>query len=134
MNMTGSFRDQEIAVAWRHRRETSINLAIKMKLFKSSQFQMSVGDNNFYSSRYTATHFGITFRKSPAPIQAALISIFLGVNRASKIATRFKWITGFASFAALAVKVWHSGLISSWWIALSAVIGLAIGVLTSLWR
>ncbi|HDR9180462.1 TPA: hypothetical protein ACK3Q6_003133 [Burkholderia cepacia] len=105
-----------------------------MKLLKSTQFQVSMDGNNFYSSKYLTTRLGVIFRKSPRVIQITLISIFLGANRISEIVTRFKWITGFASFAALAVKVWHSGLISSWWIALSAVIGLAVGFLTSIWR
>ncbi|EPB8980733.1 hypothetical protein ACEOIM_08925 [Pseudomonas aeruginosa] len=134
MHMTGSFQEQKIAAAWRYRRENSMSLALKMKLFKSSQFPVSLDGNNFYSSHYVATQFGKFFRKSPAFIQTVLIAIYMAVNRASDVATRFKWVTGIVSFGALAIKVWHSDLISNWWIALSAVIGLAIGFLSTLWR
>lgn len=133
MHMTGSFQEQKIAAAWRYRLETSMNLAIQMRLFKSSQFPVSFSDKNFYSSRYVSTRFGRLFRKAPEFSQTALIAIYMAVNRFSEAATRFKWVTGVASFGALAIKVWHSDLISNWWIVLSAVIGLAIGFLATLW-
>lgn len=48
----------------------------------------------------------------------------MSIGRISDVATRFKWVTGIASFGMLAIKVWHSGMISNWWIAASAATGL----------
>lgn len=134
MDMKGSHQEQKIASAWRYRREDSINLALKMKLFKSIQFPVTMDDKNFYSSIYKLTKFGDFFRKAPSFIQTTIIASYMAATRVSEVAIRFKWVTGIASFAALAIKVWHSDLISNWWIALSAVIGLAIGFLATLWR
>lgn len=134
MDMTGSFHEQKVAAAWRYRLNDSVNLALKMKLFKSTLYPVSIGEKNFYSSRYVTTRFGKIFRSLPKFFQSSLISIYLTASRVSAVATRFKWVTGIVSFAVLAIKVWHSGLISNWWIAASALIGLAIGFLATLWR
>lgn len=134
MDMKGSFHEQEIAAAWRYRRENSIELALKMKLFESVLYQESIDDKNFYLSRYQTTQFGRFFRRMPSLVQTAFIAVFVAAIRISEFSTRFKWVTGIVSFIALAIKVWHSGLINNGWIAFSAVIGLFFGFLATLWR
>lgn len=132
MKLSGSHMDQKIAAEWRARREESIGLAIRMKLFKEASFPVSAHRKNFYQSGYELTKFGIFYKKSPKFLQTIIVGLYLWVGRISKFATRFKWVTGVVSFAALALKVWHSGLISNWWIGLSALIGLVVGLLATL--
>lgn len=132
LDMKGSFQEQKIAAAWRYRREDSIRLALKMKLFESILYPTSLYDRNFYLSEYKVTRFGAIFRRMPAFFQSTLIMAFVAAIRISDAATRFKWVTGLVSFAVLAIKVWHSGLINNWWIALSAAIGLVVGFLATL--
>lgn len=129
-----SFMQQNVASCWRHRRERSVELGFKMKLFAERFIPRSESGHNFHTSCYATTRFGLWFRKLPAFAQATVIAFYLTEERVSKFATRFKWVTGIASFGALAIKVWHSDLISSWWIAISAGIGLAIAFLVSFWN
>jgi len=134
MEMKASHHEQEIAKKWRFRRDNSIKLAFELKTLKVAQYPVSVHGNNFYTSCYEVTKFGKIFRKLPNVLQASIIATCMTIGRVSELATRFKWITGIASFGILAIKVWHSGMISNWWIAASAATGLAIGFLSTLWR
>lgn len=134
LDMKGSHDEQAIARHWRSRLNNSIELALKLKILKASHIPVSDCGRNFHISIYTVTKFGRLFRKSPIPLQASLIACSMAITRVSAAATRFKWITGLVSFGMLAAKVWHSGLISSWWIAGSAVTGLMVGFLATLWR
>lgn len=134
MEMKASHHEQEIAKKWRFRRDNSIKLAFELKTLKVAQYPVSVHGNNFYTSCYEVTKFGRIFRKLPNVLKASIIATCMTIGRVSELATRFKWITGIASFGILAIKVWHSGMISNWWIAASAATGLAIGFLSTLWR
>lgn len=134
MEMKASHYDQRIARAWRFRLNKSIELAFKLKLLKVAHLPVSIYGNNFYTSFYEITRFGRIFRKLPNVFQTILIASSMVIGRVSVVATRFKWVAGIASFGMLAAKVWHSGLISNWWIAASAVTGLALGFLATLWR
>ncbi len=134
MEMKASHHEQRIAKAWRFRRDKSIELAFKLKLLKVVHQAVSFHGNNFYTSFYEVTKFGKKFRKLPYSLQTSLIASSVAIGGVAEVATRFKWITGIASFGMLAAKVWHSGLISSWWIAASAATGLAAGFLATLWR
>ncbi|WP_347929196.1 hypothetical protein [Pseudomonas helvetica] len=134
MGAKASHYEQDIARNWRFRLEKSIELAFKLKLLKSVIYPVNLYGDNTYFSRYEVTKPGRIFRKLPYALQASLIATFMAIGRASEVATRFKWVTGIASFGMLAIKVWHSGLISSWWIAASAATGLALGFLATLWR
>ncbi|KWS77153.1 hypothetical protein AL051_08050 [Pseudomonas amygdali pv. dendropanacis] len=133
MDMKGSHYEQDIARNWRFRRNNSIELAFKLKILKIAHHPVNAHGRNFYVSSYEITKFGKRFRKLPDAIQTSLIACSMALGRVSEVATRFKWVTGIASFGMLAIKVWHSGLISSWWIAASAATGLAVGFLATLW-
>ncbi|WPN73620.1 hypothetical protein [Pseudomonas germanica] len=134
MEMKVSHQEQEISRAWKFRLNNSIELAFKLKILKVAIYPVSFHGRNFYGHHYETTRFGKIFRKSPYLLQTSLIATFMTIGRVSQVATRFKWVAGIASFGMLAIKVWHSGLISNWWIAASAATGLAIGFLATLWR
>jgi hypothetical protein len=134
MEMKSSHYEQDIARNWRFRRNNSIKLAFKLKILKVAHHPVSDHGRNFYVSSYEVTSFGRIFRKLPNAIQTSLIACSMAFGRVSEVATRFKWVAGIASFSMLAIKVWHSGLISDWWIAASAATGLLVGFLATLWR
>ncbi len=134
MELKASHYEQDVARTWRFRRNNSIELAFKLKILKVALYPVSYYGINSYHRCYEVTKFGRTFRKLPIPLQTILIVTCMAVGRVSQVATRFKWVTGIASFGMLAIKVWHSGLISNWWIAASAATGLAIGLLATIWR
>ncbi|WP_122285573.1 hypothetical protein [Pseudomonas syringae group genomosp. 3] len=134
MEMKGSHYEQDIARNWRFRLNNSIELSFKLKILKIAHHPVSAYGRNFYVSSYEVTKFGRIFRKLPNAIQTSLLACSMAFGRVSEVATRFKWVTGIASFGMLAIKVWHSGLISSWWIAASAATGLLVGFLATLWR
>lgn len=134
MEMKASHYEQNIARNWRFRLNKSIELAFKLKILKVAQYPVSFHGSNFYTSVYEVTKFGRKFRKLPSVLQTSLIASSMVIGRVSEVATRFKWVAGIASFGILAIKVWHSGLISSWWIAVSAATGLVIGFLATFLR
>ncbi|MGJ7525645.1 hypothetical protein [Variovorax sp. GB1P17] len=133
-DMTAPIQQQKISMAWRWRRERSVGLGLKMGLFRPALTLVNIAGKNFHSTHYEATRVGNIFYKAPAFIQSGLIASYLYFYRISAVATRFKWVAGIASFGALAIKVWHTGLISNWWIALSAMIGLVIGFFATLFH
>ena len=134
LEMKASHYDQQIAKAWTFRLNKSIELAFKLKILKITHHPTSFHGSNFYTSLYEVTTFGKIFRKLPSILQTSLIATSIVIGRVSEVATHFKWVAGIASFGMLAIKVWHSGLISSWWIAASAATGLVVGFLATLWR
>lgn len=134
LEMKASHHEQKIAANWRFHRNKSIELAFKLKIIKNAQYPVNLYGRNSYYSCYKVTKFGRIFRKIPNSLQSSLIASFMVIGRVSEVATRFKWVAGIASFGMLAAKVWHSGLISSWWIAASAATGLVVGFLATLWR
>lgn len=133
MSFSQSHADQQLAKVWRFRREDSINLALQLSLFNSVQTPTSIAGNNFNTSSYATTWRGRLYMRMPSYVQIGFLGICVLGQRVAATANRFKWVTGIASFVALALKVWHSALISNVWIAISVGIGLAVGLLASLW-
>jgi hypothetical protein len=131
-NTVASPREQWIASEWRRRREEAIGLGKRMRLFKSMQFMVRMPEATFPTSRYVTTRFGRLFRGLPTFLQCVLIAMVCAFGRISKAATRFRWIASIVSFVMLAGKILHSGAISTAWIALSLVVGLAIASVASL--
>ena len=126
--------EQRLNAVWRFRRENSVKLAKQLKLFKSKQFAVHTGTHAIWQSTYVMTKFGRFFQRMPRPLQSSLIAIFLVQQRFAVAATRFKWVAGVVSFTTLAIKVWHSGLIGTGWIAFSAALGLFMGAVAAAWK
>lgn len=133
VNRSVSLQDQMIASAWRTRRNESVDLAIRVGLFKSEKYMISISGSNVLVSRYVMTNRGRRFQALPISIQWSLIAAVVAFTRISKVATRFKWIAGVTSFVILAVRIWHSGAINAAWIAISLIAALVIASVASIW-
>jgi hypothetical protein len=127
-------RDQVIAQTFRFRLKESVDLAITLKMIKSQQREISIAGTHSWTSVYVTTRFGRLFRRMPSFFQTLLLFIAVSALSLAGTVNRFKWLTGVISFATLSIKVWHSGVIDKAWIGISALAGLAVPFLLSLWR
>lgn len=132
--------EKEIAAAFSARCRTAFELAQTLKLIRSETIRAFAPSNTpgggdaIWISRCITTKPGRIYRRMPQLIQKLVIGLLLFSQKFSNVLSRYKWLTGLISFAVLSAKVWHSGLIDKVWIGISAVTGLAVVFLLSLWR
>lgn len=81
-----------------------------------------------------ATWLGRLYRRCPTCLKIVTLLVGQFILATIQAVQKYKWVTAFASFGVLATKVWQSGVIDKAWIAISAVVGLAVAWLLSLWR
>jgi len=126
--------DKAIAGTFQFRLETSVTLAVKLRMIRSEQIAISIAGNNSWTSEYVTTRFGLLFRRMPSFCQTMLLFIAVSAQNIVGTVNRIKWLTGVVSFATLSIKVLHSGAVDKVWIAISAFAGLAASLLLALWR
>jgi hypothetical protein len=127
-------REQEIAQVFSFRLKASSDLAVTLKMIKAQQRKFSLAGSHAWTSIYVTTRFGRLFRRMPSCCQTIFLFVAVSVRRLAGTVNRFKWLTGVVSFVTLSVKVSQSGVIDKVWIGISALVGLAVVSLLSLWR
>ncbi|MDG9922420.1 MULTISPECIES: hypothetical protein [unclassified Pseudomonas] len=132
--------EQEISAAFSARCRIAFELTQTLKLIQNETIRAFApsnipgGGDAIWISRCVTTKAGRIYRRMPKFIQGLALSLTLLSQKFSNVLSRYKWLTGLISFTVLSAKVWHSGLIDKVWIGISAVTGLAVVFLLSLWR
>lgn len=128
-----SHYEQKVKQEYILRVNNSLNLAKKLKLIKDIIVPSTVGGHDIFVHLYITTRRGRFYRRLPFLVQSAVIYTSLFLNKFIITTTKYKWLFGIVSFATLSAKVWNSGVIDKAWIGISALCGLLIVGLLSIW-